>query len=178
MKKFAFYCFSLILLSACQRDKIDIPDTGRKIVINGLITTDSLLNVRISKSFYYNSDQAFVEFDSLNNARVTFYSNNTYIDSLHLVSDYRPRDMDFFYHSNYWSNRTIPLPGKEYKIAVKAPGYPEASASITVPNLVKIEKLDTSRILVPPNPNYPDMSNVRFKCQISFPIRLMKPTII
>ena len=168
MKKIAFCCFSLFLISACQRDKIDIQDTGRKIVINGLITSDSLLNVRLSKSFYYNSNQAYVGSDSLNNARVFFYSNNTCIDSLHLVSDYRPTDMDFFYHSNYWSDRTLPLPGKEYKIVVKAPGYPDATASITVPNLVKLEKLDTSRILVAPDPNFPDLSNIRFKCQISF----------
>ena len=168
MKKIAFCCFSLFFLSACQRDKIDIQDTGRKIVINGLITSDSLLNVRLSKSFYYNSNQAYVGSDSLNNARVLFYSNNTCIDSLHLVSDYRPTDMDFFYHSNYWSDRTLPLPGKEYKIVVKAPGYPDATASITVPDLVKLEKLDTSRILVAPDPNFPDLSNIRFKCQISF----------
>jgi len=167
--KIVFVCsFFLILLNACQRDKIDIPDTGRKIVINGLVTTDSLLNVNISKSFYYNK-MAMVYFDSLNNAKVFFYSNNSCIDSLHLVS-VNPflADINFFYPSNYWSKRILPIPGKEYKIVVKAPGYPDASASITVPNLVKIEKLDTSRFIVAPDPNYPDMSNVRFKCQINF----------
>jgi hypothetical protein len=168
MKKFALYYFPLILLNSCQRDIIDIPDTGRKIVINGLITTDSLLNVRISKSFYYNNYKAEVGMDTLNNARVLFYSNNSYADSLHLASNYYPFDWYFFYSSNYWSNRTRPITGKEYKIIVQAPGYPDASASITVPNLVKIEKLDTSRFIVAPDPNYPDMSNVRFKCQISF----------
>ena len=158
----------LILLNACQKDKINIPDTGRKVVINGLITTDSLLNVRISKSFYYN-DNAFAIYDSLNNAKVFFYSNNLCIDSLHFIPFYYyPSDYYFFYSSNYWSDKTLPLPGKEYRILVKAPGYPDANACTTVPNLVKIESLDTTRFLVAPNPNYPEMSNVRFKCQINF----------
>jgi hypothetical protein len=153
------------ILTGCENDKINIPDTGRKLVINGLITTDTTLNVRISKSYYYNA-QSDILFDSINNARVLIFSNSNYLDSLRLVKNYYSDY--FFYSSNYWSKNIVPTSGKEYSIVVKGPGYPDASASIMVPNLVKIERLDTSRFLVPPNPNYPDMSNVRFKCQINF----------
>jgi len=159
--------FSLILTSQCKRDKLDIPDTGRKIVINGLITTDSLLNVRISKSYYYNSDLPFfIDSDNINNVKVLFYSENGLIDSL--VPKYHPNDRYFFYQSNYWSKKVFPQAGKEYQIVVKAPGYPNATANIVVPNLVKIENLDTSRFIVPPDPYYPYLSNVRFKCMVTF----------
>lgn len=159
------FAFLLFLLTDCENDKINIPDTGRKLVINGLITTNSLFNVRISKSYFYNA-HADVSFDSLNNARVFIYSNNICLDSLHLIKNYFPDR--FFYSSNYWSNKILPFSGEEYRIEVKAPGLPDAWASITVPNLVNIESVDTTRFLVEPNPNYPENSNVRFKCRINF----------
>jgi hypothetical protein len=166
--KIVSYCIFLILLNACEHDKINIPDTGRKIVINGLITTDSLLNVRISKSYYYNSNQTSIELDSLNNARVLFYSGNTYIDSLHFANkSHQQISTDFFYRSNYWSDKIYPEPGKEYEILVRAPGYPDASAKITVPNPVKIASLDTSRFLVPSG-SYSTDSDIMYKCKISF----------
>jgi hypothetical protein len=166
--KIVSYCIFLILLNACERDKINIPDTGRKIVINGLITTDSVLNVRICKSYYYKSNQAYEGCDSLNKARVLIYSGNSLIDSLHLANkSHYPMSMDFFYRSNYWSDKIHPLPGEEYKILVKAPGYPDASAKITVPDVVNIISLDTSRFLAPPD-YYSTDSIIMYKCSIGF----------
>jgi hypothetical protein len=157
----------LILLTACQNDNLDIPDTGRKIVINGLITTDSLLNVRIGKSAYYN-ENTYVQYCDLDNAQAYFYLNSLCIDSLHFVSSLDYSDLIFFYPSNYWSRNVFPLPGREYKVVAKAPGLPDATASTTVPDLIRIDGLDTTRILVAPNPYYPDLSNVRMICKINF----------
>ena len=38
--------FIVLLLASCQNEEIKVPDTGRKIVINGIITTDSLINLK------------------------------------------------------------------------------------------------------------------------------------
>jgi hypothetical protein len=155
------------LLTACQHENLDIPDTGRKIVINGLITTDNLLNVRIGQSAYYNKNTDVWQTD-LDNAKVFFYQNNSFIDSLHFVSNLRYNDLMFYYPSNYWSGKAFPLPDKEYKIVVKVPGLPDATASTLVPKLVGIDRLDTSRIFHVPNPYYPDLSNVTIICNINF----------
>src|ERR1035437_6128237 len=121
MKYFVLLFMLLIELTACQNDKLDIPDTGRKIVINGLITTDSLLNLKLSKSAYYN-DMPIDYFD-LDNAKAYFYEDNILIDSLHPVEHW-PLWEIVFYQSNYRSRNVFPKSGKKYNIKVMAPGYP------------------------------------------------------
>jgi hypothetical protein len=165
LKYFIILYLLLIHFTACE-DKLDIPDTGRKIVVNGLITTDSLLNLRISKSAYYN-EPVFVENMYLKNAKAYFYENNSIIDSLNYVSPL-PYMGKLFYANNYRSKRIFPISGREYTVIVKAPGYPDATSSAVVPNLVRIVKVDTSRILVGPDPYHPDLKNVLLLCNINF----------
>lgn len=165
MKYFALAIMLLIEFTACQKNKLNIPDTGRKIVVNGLITTDSLLNLKLSKSAYYN-DLSWLELLDLDNAGVYFYQNNSSIDSLHF--SHKPDENRMFYSSNYWSRTVFPASRQEFKVIVKAPGYPDATSSTIVPDLVQINKLDTSRILVGPDPYHPDLSNVLFLCNINF----------
>jgi len=140
-----------ILLPACQKDNPKVSDTGRKIVINGLITTDSLLNVFINKSTSISSYD-YVYNDDLESAEAYIYENNNKIDSLHhLIKGWS--QFDVFHHGNYWSENLYPSPGKEYKIVVKVPGLPDATAVTTIPEPVRIEKIDTSRIVFPPRIN-------------------------
>lgn len=140
----------LFLLCACQKENVEIPDTGRKIVINGLFTTDSLINVRITRSEYYKSKVYL--YNELDRAIVQFYKNDIPIDSLHYLNN--GNDYGYLYYnggdiyskSNYWSDNVYPMPGNEYQIKVTNAGYPEATATTRIPRLVKIEKVDTSRI--------------------------------
>jgi len=145
MKYLLLYSVLLFLFCACQKENVVIPDTGRKLVINGLITTDSLLNVRISKSYYFKDFlmgwATFPEFDS---ADVRFYRNNVFLDSLNY--SVQKNNYDLYPTSNYKSNNTYPLPGYEYKIIVKRAGFPDATSTTKIPRLVKIERIDTSRI--------------------------------
>jgi len=164
MKYLALLFMLLIELTACQNE-LDIPDTGRKIVINGLITTDSLLNLKLSKSAYYN-DMPFDYLD-LDNAKAYFYEDNILIDSLHPVEHW-PRWEFVFYQSNYQSRNVFPKSARKYNIKVMAHGYPDATSSSIVPELVRIIKLDTSRILVGPDPYHPYQNNVLFLCNINF----------
>jgi hypothetical protein len=161
--------FLLILLTACQDDKLDIPDTGRKITINGLITTDKLLNVRISKSAYLTDESSSeqVSLYSIDNAQVLIYQNNNVIDSLYFNEPWF--DISFYdnlyQNGNYVSKYLFPITGKEYKVIAKVPGMPEASSITTIPDLVRIERLDTSRIIVA---NQFSKTNLCLKCNIEF----------
>jgi hypothetical protein len=145
MKHLLAYSAFLFLVCACRKENVVIPDTGRKIVINGLITTDSFLNVRIAKSYYFKDFlMGWAQFPEFDSADVRFYRNNILLDSLpYSVQSDR---YDLYPTSNYKSDHILPLPGNEYKIIVKKAGYPDATATTTIPRLVKIEKIDTSSI--------------------------------
>jgi hypothetical protein len=158
MKYFLLLTLLLTLFTACQQEELEVPDTGRKIVINGLITTDSLLSVFINKSEYITT-HSYIYYNDLDNAEVCFYQNNTRIDSLHhFFKEFSTTKL--FHPGNYWSESVFPLPGKEYRIVVKAPGLPEVTATTTIPNLVRIERVDTSRIILEPGLDIPDFRMV------------------
>jgi hypothetical protein len=175
MKYFIFTGFFLFMLTSCKNEKLNIPDGGRKIVINGLVTADSLLNVRINKSIFYND--YFSEHDSgPAKANVRFYLNDQCLDTLHNINnfsnlrlnDFWYESLHFFYESNYWSEKVKALPGREYKLLVKAPGMPDASASTFIPDRVRIEEMDTSRLIMPPDLYHPDHNWVRLICNLRF----------
>jgi hypothetical protein len=161
--------FFILIFSACNKVDPEITDFGRRIVINGLITTDNLLNVRISKSAHISDINVSLYSSAydLDGADVRFYQNNTYIDSLHYVL--MPLDAErMYYYGNYWSYTVLPLSGMQYKIVAKAPGLPDAEANIVMPNIVRIERVDTSRILLSTSPSDTNNSNIQLICKISF----------
>lgn len=166
--KYPLLLIIIILISNACKDNLDIPDTGRKIVINGLITSDSILNVRIGNSAYINDISGSILTD-LQNADVKFYQDNNYIDSLYHTSYGRFDGYDIwhvFIPGNYRSKNVIPQQGKEYKIRVKVAGLAEATASTIIPEIVKIDNIDTTRIILPPGEFVFD--NKGIKCKIQF----------
>jgi len=163
MKSLVLFTISLILFAACKQDKIVIPDTGRKLSINGLITTDSFFDVRIDETSLLRDST----YQSMTNAKVSIYQNNKYIDSLSSFPN-DPHNGGTFVLGNYRSYNIFPVAGNEYKIVVNAEGLAVASASTKIPNEVKIHLVDTSRIVYPsiiPNEN---MTNVSMMCNIEF----------
>ena len=54
---------------------------------------------------------------------------------------------NLYQNGNYVSRNLLPITGKEYKVIAKVPGMPEASSITTIPDLVRIEHVDTSRII-------------------------------
>lgn len=142
----------LIILTflSCQPEKIDIPDTGRKIVINSLVVSDSLMGANITTSAYiipYSSTQ-YNPFTEIIDAKAVIYENNTFLDSLILNYSYKYFPFYYYFLNNYHSKLFYPKPGHQYKIKVDAPGKPEATAITTIPNIVKIERIDTSRVII------------------------------
>ena len=148
MKHLLLYSLFLLLVCACQKENVEIPDTGRKLVINGLITTDSLLSVRISNSNYIKDPKMWASFSEFVSADVRFYRDNIILDSLHYL--FQDNRYVIYPTSNYKSDKIYPLPGNEYKINVKKLGFPDATAKTIIPRLVKIEKVDTLRTVVVP----------------------------
>ena len=158
--------FSLILIS-CQEEDIQISDTGRKIVINGLITTDSLINVNLSQSIYI-TDAFNVEEKLLNEATAYISESSSRIDTLQYNFDgYINLGVDIYVPSNFWSKKVFPKAGHEYKIEVKSGNLPLATSTTLIPNLVKIEKVDTTLIILPGTFEEWE-SNVRLRCDIEF----------
>jgi hypothetical protein len=168
MKYFIVFGFLLVLSTSCNKLKLDIPDTGRKIVINGLITTNELLNLRVSKSAYLVDPGHYYipETKDLDSAEVYIFKNNDRIDLFHKEGEYDFYPWNLLTVGNYYSNTLIPSPGTEYKVVAKFPGLPDASASTVIPNLVKIDKTDTSRVQLEAG-SYYDI-NVGLKFKISF----------
>lgn len=171
MKYFVLPGLFLILLTTCMKENPDIPDTGRKIAINGLITTDTFLNVFVSRSSYLldrsgASGESMMDFDNLD---ISFYMDNERIDSLY---HYHYYDFDHWLlmnFGNYRSSNVYPLPGREYKIVAKGSGLPEATAITTIPDLVRIERVDTSLIILAPGSYYQLNLGVKFQLEFSDP---------
>lgn len=171
----------LLLFVACNDEKIDIPDTGRKLVINGLISTDDMVNVSISKSV---SLKTFGTGEYVNNdsASVYIFQNDSYIDSLKYSNSSKIHsNNNIIYHenlfsqSNYWSKNIYPIPGNKYKIVVKRKGLPDAIAKTIIPNLVKINLTDALRIKMAPDSSYDPFANNytlickdQLKCSVEF----------
>jgi hypothetical protein len=159
----------LIIVCSCNENKIVIPDIGRKIVINGLITDDAPLNVSISKSGYLTDlqgiDRLFLNKED--NVKVIVYENNIRIDSLTPEKYYEYDWFNVFNKGNFKSTSfLIPSSGKQYRIEVSGKDLPNASATMIIPDVVKIEQIDTSRFILTPGSYY--SFNTGFLCRIVF----------
>ena len=146
-----FFYISIFIVISCSETYNDIPDSGRKIVINGLVTTDSLINVHISRSSYIvnSKGENYDLFVNLDSADVQFYEENTLIDSLYQIPLYSFDIHSVFNQGNYRSKSVFPKPGKQYKIIVKAPNLPVASSSVIIPTVVNILRVDTVGVILP-----------------------------
>jgi hypothetical protein len=167
MKYILLSILYMAIFTSCQQEKIEIPDTGRKIVINGLITTDNLINVTINKSVSLRNFGIGDDIDE-DSANVYMYQNEILIDSLN-YNKKKLINSALYFTPNYWSKKIFPLPGKEYKIIVKRNGLPDATAKTTIPNAVKIEFADSTRIKMDPDTFGSSVySNDRLICNIEF----------
>lgn len=143
MGKIILNLFIILTFLSCQPENVDVPNTGRKIVINSLLETDSLIGANITTSAYIISDTAFHnQFTDITNARALIYENGIFLDSLTYGFTYG------YSPNNYHSKRFYPKPGHQYEIKVDAPDKPEATAMTTIPGIVNIERIDTTRVIL------------------------------
>ena len=118
-----------ILFSACEKIlDIDIPDNRKHIVVNGIVNSDSLIQLQVSKS------QNVLDTDDilfLTNASVKLYANNTLIEDL-IHAD-----------SGVYVSNVIPEIGVDYKINVEYDNLKSVNAHIMLQNPAEIISIDT-----------------------------------
>jgi hypothetical protein len=168
----------IFLLHACTQEKMNIPDTGRKLVVNGFLSSDSILKVQIGKSGYISDEGAYADSASyfVKNANVYIQHDNR-IDTLHYIPrnnpwgpEYGQPNLDtWFRFGNYTSTDIVPIPGHEYSIIVKAAGLPDATAKVKIPNFVAIDRVDTLRYTETVLPDMPYKESMKFSIEFTDP---------
>ncbi len=131
MKKFIVLSISLILaFSACEKKlDIDIPEGEKHIVVNGLITPDSLLTVSVSKSQNILEDD---DISFLTDAVVKLFGNDIFVENLLHVN------------SGVYISTLIPEIGVNYKINVDYNNLKSVVADMILKNPVEIVSVDTT----------------------------------
>ncbi len=179
MKFVILFSLLFIVAPACVQEEMVIPDTGRKLVINGFLSSDSLLKVTIGRSMFISEEGPYADsaFYSLKNASVSIYQDNIKIDSLFYVPGPNPWEPDFyntrntstwFNFGNYKSKNIIPIPGHEYRIVVNAPELPNATGNSKIPDIVTINKVDTLSVLYAEFPEIPEEWRKSMKFSVEF----------
>lgn len=136
-----FLLVFLITLSTCESDyNLNIPDYGRKIIINGFLSTEDTISVQISESKFI-LDTIFY-YKPLKNPTVQLWIDNQYIEDLqcrYSISFLAQHKID----SITYLSKYKPLPGSTYTIRVVCQGLPEAVATLKMPGIVPIDRIDT-----------------------------------
>ena len=129
-KNLIYIVLFLIISVSCEKIiDINIPEKDKKIVINSIISTDSLIKVNVSKSLNILDNQNAI---FLNDATVKLYEDNVFIEQLTNITN-----------GNYKSQTFYPQVGKNYKIEVSSNGLKTITAENKIPNKVTINKIDT-----------------------------------
>ncbi len=126
---------ALLLPHACESTLfIELEESDNLIVLNGAITSDSLVAVQVSRTRHI-LDNAPVA--PMENALVRLYQGNT------LLNELTYRDNGY-----YVSNDFIPSIGESYTITVENQGYPLVIASSEIPEPVMIQGIDTATVSI------------------------------
>ena len=130
MKKIVILSVALILIiSACEKKlDIDIPEGEKHIVVNGIINTDSILTVSVSKSqnILDNDDISF-----LTEADVKLYRNDIFVQNLIHID------------LGVYISTVVPDIGVNYKINVDYDNLKSVNADMILHNPVEIVSVDT-----------------------------------
>ena len=119
----------LFIFSSCEKKlDIDLPDSEKKIVVNGIVNPDSLMKVRISKSMNV-LDNGKIQY--LSDATVKLFKDDTLLEEL--------TNLD----SGYFQSSVVPKINSDYKLTVDYSDLTSVSASIKLQNPVQIMEIDT-----------------------------------
>ncbi len=119
----------LFIFSSCEKKlDIDLPESEKKIVVNGIVNPDSLMTVRVSKSLNV-LDNGEVQY--LSDASVKLYKDDVFVESLN--------NMD----SGYFKTTVVPEINSNYNLTVDYAGLNSVNASINLQEPVQIISIDT-----------------------------------
>lgn len=115
--------FCLSSLSCIETIPIDKVEVGKILVLNSLITPNSVFSCKVTKVFPVNDTTDH----SIKNATVEIYDET----SNELICELEHKT------NGYYSSEKYPKVGKSYLIKVSATGYPEVSGVTTIPGKAK-----------------------------------------
>ena len=134
-RRYSIYILSLLIipLFSCEKIiEIDIPDSERKIVVNGLINPDSLVRINLSRSLSVLEDNDFVY---LENASASLFENDQQVGDLQYQGD------GFYFLPDF-----LPASESTYRLEVSSPGLQSVSAVTELPNPITLGDLDTATV--------------------------------
>ncbi len=119
----------LVILSCRKKLDIDIPEAAKHIVVNGIITTDSIVKVRVTKSKSI-LDEKPVEI--LSSAEVKLYKDDIFTETM------------TYNDSGFFMSSVSPVENSDYKITVDYPGLTSVEANYHSESPTDILSVDTS----------------------------------
>ena len=142
MKNFLyFFTFSMLFASCDIVVDLDIPEHERVLVVNSILTTDSMINASISHSVGA-FDASSISY--VNNATVEVYEDGVLLgemDEQASLSYDSSGELDSTYVYNFNQN---PVAGKIYSYEIVHPDYEAVRAETTVPAAVKLNVNDVT----------------------------------
>jgi len=131
-----FISICLFLIYSCEKIiDIDIPDREKKIVLNSLITPDSIVKIHLSESESILNAGFLI--DIIEDATVQLYENNSFATLLLYTSE-----------GCYVSSDFYPREENQYRVEVSVPGKDPVSSSVLIPDPVKIISIDTNVVII------------------------------
>ncbi|MGI6519988.1 MAG: DUF4249 family protein [Fermentimonas sp.] len=170
----------LFATAACE--KVITLDTERyipKIVMNGILSPDSLIEIKVSKSFLYTDTTP--NRNLMERASLTLFVNNMEVEKLRMVrvDTIKGHDRLFDYTAlvSVYRSSVYPKAGDRVRVEASAVGYPTAWAETTVPIPPVIHSVDTAtfitkRSIIKNDPHTPPteakaFQNMRIKMEVS-----------
>ena len=132
MKTTIYIFLTIIILSACKKVlDIDIAESEKKIVVNGIFKADSAISIHVSKSMDILDTVKWYDLPIIENADIKIYSNNELLNIDYLAYG--------FYDSDH-----LAIPGNNYQIVIDAPPLNQVTAEVEMPQKIEISSIDTS----------------------------------
>ncbi len=160
MKKIFIIIFGLLTILSCEKIiDLEIPDSERKIVFNGIMNPDSTIKIQVSQSLGILEDELNLKY--LEDADVTIFEDGIEIEKMtHTVS-------------GIFTSTVVPALNKTYKVQVENTNLPTAEASSKIPELVEITKLDTITVVTTTHDEFSNTdyysTNIRFEINFDDP---------
>lgn len=135
MKHLLYTLLLGVFLTSCYR-KIDLDEyrTTPKIVINSVVSPDTVVMASITRTWFYPDKKPYV---NLPHAHVELYINNQYIETMQWKTLNNPRNPD--QPDTLFLSNTIPAEGDQIKIVASTPEYGTVTAEDIIPKKVPIK---------------------------------------
>ena len=142
MKNFLyFFILSMIFTSCDIVVDLDIPEHQRVLVVNSILTTDSMINASISHSVGA-FDASSISY--VNNATVEVYEDGILLGEMDEQVSYSYNYMDELDSTYVYNFNQNPVAGKIYSYEIVHPDYEAVRAETTVPAAVKLNVNDVT----------------------------------